>query len=194
MQLLQFVKSKSFFKQLIFAVIGLGIFVFVVMKWLKITTNHYQKIEVPELLKMSMNDVEKTLTEVDLNWVVIDSASYNPNYPRKSVIEQDPMAGNFVKENRKIYLTMNPSGYKDLVVPDLYGKTKRQAISQLRAIGFRVSDNYEYVSDLGLDVVRVVKYNGKEVRAGDKIPKNSLLSLKLGDGKGSRRYVPKSGN
>ena len=194
MQLLQFVKSKSFFKQLIFAVIGLGIFVFVVMKWLKITTNHYQKIEVPELLKMSMNDVEKTLTEVDLNWVVIDSASYNPNYPRKSVIEQDPMAGNFVKENRKIYLTMNPSGYKDLVVPDLYGKTKRQAISQLRAIGFRVSDKYEYVSDLGLDVVRVVKYNGKEVRAGDKIPKNSLLSLKLGDGKGSRRYVPKSGN
>ena len=41
-----------------------------------------------------------------------DSANYNPDYPKFSVIEQDPLAGNQVKENRKIYLTLNPSGYR----------------------------------------------------------------------------------
>ena len=194
MQLLHFLKSKLFLKQLIFAVIGLGIFIFAVMKWMNITTNHDQKIEVPELQEMTMDNVEKTLTEIDLKWVVLDSMSYNPNYPKKSVIEQDPKAGNFVKENRKIYLTMNPSGYKNVVIPDLYGRTKRQAVSQLRAVGFRVSDEFEYVSDIGLDVVRALMFNGKEVKSGQKIPKNSLLMLKLGDGQGSKRYTPKNGN
>ena len=125
MSLFQFIKSKTFLKQLIFAVVGLAIFIFVVMKWLDITTNHNQKIEVPNLKKMSLSNVEETLNELDLNLIVIDSASYNPTYPKKSVISQDPEAGDFVKEGRKIYLTLNPSNYADVQVPDLYGKTKK---------------------------------------------------------------------
>ena len=37
-----------------------------------------------------------------------DSANFNPKYPKYSVIEQDPPAGENVKENRKIYLTLKP--------------------------------------------------------------------------------------
>jgi len=36
--------------------------------------------------------------------------------------------------------------------------------------------------------VRGLKFNGKELKAGDKIPRNSLITLKLGDGKGSGQY------
>jgi beta-lactam-binding protein with PASTA domain len=158
------------------------------MKWLNITTNHNQKIEVPDMAKMSLTDVEKTLEELDLNFVVIDSASYNPNYPRKAVIDQDPEPGDFVKENRKIYLTLNPSGYKDVEIPNLFGKTRRQVTSQLRAIGFRVDNEVIYVSDIAKDVVRGLKFNKKNLKVGDKIPKNSLIKLKLGDGKGKGRY------
>ena len=190
MSLFQFIKSKTFLKQLIFAVVGLAIFIFVVMKWLDITTNHNQKIEVPNLEKMSLSNVEETLNELDLNLIVIDSASYNPTYPKKSVISQDPEAGNFVKEGRKIYLTLNPSNYADVQVPDLYGKTKRQANSQLKAIGFRVNSKKLYVSDIAKDVVRGLKFDGKDLKAGDKIPKNSLITLKLGDGRGGGQYKP----
>lgn len=188
MNLVKFVTSKTFFKQSIIAVVGLVLFVFAVMKWLNISTNHNQKIEVPNMAKMSLENVEKTLDELDLNFVVIDSASYNPNYPKKAVIEQDPIAGDFVKEGRKIYLTLNPSGYADVVIPELFGKTKRQANSQLRAIGFRVNSKSMYVSDIAKDVVRGVRFNGKELKAGDKIPKNSIVMLKLGDGRGSGQY------
>lgn len=190
MSLFQFIKSKTFLKQLIFAVVGLAIFIFVVMKWLDITTNHNQKIEVPNLEKMSLSNVEETLNELDLNLIVIDSASYNPTYPKKSVISQDPEAGDFVKEGRKIYLTLNPSNYADVQVPDLYGKTKRQANSQLKAIGFRVNSKKLYVSDIAKDVVRGLKFDGKDLKAGDKIPKNSLITLKLGDGRGGGQYKP----
>ena len=188
MNLIQFITSKTFLKQSIIAVIGLVVFVFAVMKWLNISTNHNQKIEVPNMAKMSLENVEKTLDELDLNFAVIDSASYNPNYPKKAVIEQDPVAGDFVKEGRKIYLTLNPSGYSDVVIPDLFGKTKRQANSQLKAIGFRVNSKSTYVSDIAKDVVRGAKFNGKDLKAGDKIPKNSIITLKLGDGRGSGQY------
>ena len=188
MNLIQFVTSKTFLKQLIIAVAVLVLFVFVIMKWLNITTNHNQKIEVPNLEKMSLLEVEKTLKELDLNLFVIDSASYNPNYPKKAVIEQDPEPGDFVKEGRKIYLTLNPSGYAKVEIPDLFGKTKRQVNSQLMAIGFRISPEPIYVSDIAKDVVRGLKFKGKDLKAGAKIPKNSLIILKLGDGKGSGQY------
>ena len=38
--------------------------------------------------------------------------------------------GSFVKEKRKIYLTLNPSKYRDITIPDLNGQSKRQAITQ----------------------------------------------------------------
>lgn len=193
MSLVQFIKSKVFLKQLVIAVVGLLVFAFVVMKWLNISTNHNQKIEVPNLEKMSLSNVAKTLEDLDLNFVVIDSASYNPDYPKKSVIDQTPAAGDYVKENRKIYLTLNPSGYADVEIPNVYGKTRRQAVSQLTAIGFKIGANAIYVSDIAKDVVRGLKYKGKDIKAGDKIPKNSIITLKLGDGKGSGSYSQNSG-
>ena len=192
MSLIQFIKSKLFLKQLFYAGIGIIIFVFIIMKWLNISTNHDQKIEVPNLEKLSLNAVEKALDELDLNFVVIDSASYNPNYPKKAVIDQDPEPGDFVKENRKIYLTLNPSGYKDVEIPNLFGKTKRQVTSQLRSIGFRVDEEVVYVSDIAKDVVRGLLFNNENIKAGDKIPKNSMITLKLGDGRGRGRYVQPS--
>ena len=192
MSLVQFIKSKLFLKQLLYAGIGMIIFVFIIMKWLNISTNHDQKIEVPNLEKLSLNDVEKTLEELDLNFVVIDSASYNPSYPKKAVIDQDPEPGDFVKENRKIYLTLNPSGYKDVEIPNLFGKTRRQVTSQLRSIGFRVDDEVVYVYDIAKDVVRGLICNSKNLKVGDKIPKNSLITLKLGNGKGTGRYIQPS--
>ncbi|SDX16163.1 PASTA domain-containing protein [Lutibacter oricola] len=192
MSLIQFVKSKTFLVQIAIAAVGLVLFAFGVMKWLDISTNHDQKIEVPNLEKMSLHKVKTTLEDLDLNFVVLDSASYNPNFPPKSVIEQSPEPGNFVKENRKIYLTLNPASYKNVKIPNLFGRTKRQATSQLRAIGFRISSNEIYVSDIAKDVVRGLLFNGKNLKAGDKIPKNSSITLKLGDGNGSGRYSEKT--
>ena len=104
MSFFRFIRSKSFFIQIAIAAVGLFLFIFLLQWWLGFTTNHDQKIEVPDLNRMSLTDVEKTLKEANLDFIVIDSASFNPNYPKKSVIEQSPEAGDYVKEKRKIYL------------------------------------------------------------------------------------------
>ena len=185
MSLFQFLKSKSLIKQVVIAIIGLLVFVFVLKYWLGVTTNHNQKIQVPNLHKMSLEDVTRKLKELDLDFIVIDSASFNPDYPKKSVIEQSPEAGDFVKEKRKIYLTLNPSKYRDVTIPDLNGRTKRQATSQLRAKGLNVGTNFTYVHDIGKDVVRGLRFNGKILNPGDKLPLNSIVDLVLGNGRGN---------
>lgn len=183
MSIFQFLKSKSFFKQIGIVFVSFFILYFILKFWLNITTNHDQKIEVPDLHKITIVDAEKKLKELNLDFKVIDSASYNPDYPKKSVIEQNPEAGDFVKEKRKIYLTLNPSKFRDINIPDLNGRTKRQAISELQAIGFIVGTDYKYVKDIGKDVVRGLRHKGKIINPNDNLPKNSIIELILGDGK-----------
>ena len=182
MSSIDFLKSKVFLNQLILAVAGLFLVVIVALFWLKFKTNHYQKIEVPDLSGVEIEEVESILLDLDLRYEVVDSTKYNPNFPGKSVIEQSPMAGNFVKENRKIYLKLNPASYEMVSVPDVYGKTNRQATALLLSVGYRVGENPTYVNDIALDVVRGLLFNGKEVKAGQKIPRNSKLEFILGDG------------
>jgi beta-lactam-binding protein with PASTA domain len=183
MGVIQFLKSKALLKQLIIAIIGLFVLIFALKFWLDVTTNHDQKIQVPNLHKLTLAEAKQQLAEINLDLKVMDSANYNPNYPNKSVIEQNPEAGDFVKEKRKIYLVLNPSKYRSLEVPDLNGRTKRQATTELKSIGFNVGTEFIYVPDIGKDVVRGLKFNNKKIEIGDKLPKNSTIELILGDGR-----------
>lgn len=182
MNLLKFLISKQFFKQVAIAIVLVVVGLFGLSKYLHFTTNHEQKIQVPDLTKMEIDKVVLVLEELDLRFEVIDSASYNPNYPKKSVIEQSPLGGQFVKEKRKIYLTLNPSKYGDIAIPDFYGKTKNEIEAQLKSIGFVIGE-HEFIPDLGKNVVRRLKYKGRRLNKGDKLPKKSVVDLVLGDGK-----------
>jgi beta-lactam-binding protein with PASTA domain len=184
MSLVKFLKSKTFFVQIAIAIVCLFLFVFGLKFWLGVTTNHNQKIQVPNLQKLTLVEVERALKELDLDYRIIDSASFNPAYPKKSVIEQTPEVGDFVKEKRKIYLTLNPSKYRDVTILNLNGRTKRQASSELRARGLNVGVNFTFVDDIGKDVVRGLRYKGKIIKEGDKLPLNSIVDLVLGNGKG----------
>jgi len=184
MQIIKYLKSKMFIRTLITMLVSVIIGIFLLKMFLSFRTNHDQKIAVPDLAKMSLNDTKTTVENLDLSFVVIDSASYNPNFPPKSVIDQDPEAGDFVKENRKIYITLNPSGYRKIAIPNVLNKTKRQVETHLKSIGFRIGEYY-YIPDIGRNVVRKMKFKGKEVKPGDLIPKNSEIDLVLGDGAGN---------
>jgi len=183
MLIIRYLKSKNFIKMFITLVIVTLASVFLLKFLLGFMTNHDQKIQVPDLAKMSLEDTQRTLENLDLTLIVIDSTSFNPEYPPKSVIDQDPEANDFVKANRKIYLTLNPSGYRRIAIPNVLNKTKRQVETHLKSIGFHIG-KYTYVPDIGRNVVRKMKFKGKVLKAGDMIPKNSKIDLVLGDGRG----------
>ncbi|MBR9914664.1 MAG: PASTA domain-containing protein [Algicola sp.] len=182
MSLVQFLKSKTFLKQLALAVIALLVIVFLTMQWLKSTTNHGEFITVPDLKGKTLSTVEIELDDNDLVMEIQDSANYNPKYPKFSVIEQYPKAGAQVKEDRKIYLTLNPSGYRKVAVPNIVRRTFRQAKPTLETLGFEVGE-VTYVDDIGKDEVIAIKHKGTSIEAGDLLPLTSKIDVVLGNGK-----------
>ncbi|TDS11614.1 PASTA domain-containing protein [Maribacter caenipelagi] len=186
-----FLKSKTFLIQLGLAVLVLIITIFIVLRYLNSTTNHGEFVEVPDFSKKSVMDMRKSIEEAGLRYEVLDSANYNPDYPRFSIIEQNPTAGSKVKENRKIYFTVNPSGYKKVTVPKIIQVTKRNASSMLKAVGLDVQ-RVTYVDELGKDMVYQIKFKGKYIKPGDKLPKTSKIELICGNGSITERAVIKS--
>ncbi len=178
---LNFLRSKTFLIQLGLALLVLIVLVFLVLRWLNNTTNHGEFVEVPDFSKMSVMDMRKSVEESNLRYEVLDSANYNPDYPRFSIIEQNPKAGEKVKENRMIYFTVNPSGYKKVTVPQIIQVTQRNAASMLRAVGLDV-EKVSYRDELGKDMVYFIKYKGKQIKPGDKLPKTSKIELVCGNG------------
>ncbi|AWX45423.1 Non-specific serine/threonine protein kinase [Flagellimonas maritima] len=178
---LSFLKSKVFLIQLGLALVAVVLICFLALKWLKGSTNHGEFVEVPDFSKMSVMEMRKAVEEEGLRFQVLDSSNYNPEYPRFSILEQDPPAGNKVKSNRKIYFTVNPSGYKQVTVPDIIQVTQRNATSMLRAVGLDVQ-RVTYIDELGKDMVYRMKYKGKYLKPGDKLPKTSKIELICGNG------------
>ncbi|NND53148.1 MAG: PASTA domain-containing protein [Flavobacteriaceae bacterium] len=184
MSLIKFLSSKVFLKQLGLALLAVVVLCFLMLKWLKFSTNHGEFIEVPQLQGKTLDVVQIELDDNDLQMVVQDSANYNPNYPKYSVIEQLPEAGSLVKENRKIYLTLNPSGYRKIAIPKIIRRTIRQARPTLQALGFEIG-NITYIDDIGKDEVLAIRHNGKTITPGTMLAKTSKIDLVLGNGKRS---------
>mgnify|MGYP002795097156 FL=1 len=183
MGLLRFIFSKTFFIQLVLAAVALIVLAFLALQWLNVSTNQDERIEVPDLSRLSLDVVEDRLDEKDLRFEILDSANFNPDYPRYSVIDQVPAPGKHVKENRKIYLTLNPSGYRKIKMPDLIRTTRRQVEPTLRSLGFKIGD-VTFKPDIAKDAVLELRHKGKLVNPGDELMKTSVIDLVLGDGSG----------
>jgi beta-lactam-binding protein with PASTA domain len=181
MNFIKFLFSKSFVKQLIYALIALFLFVFLSLKWLKSYTNHGSFVSVPSLTGKSYQLAQTLLQENNLRSEVQDSSNYNPRYPKGAVIEQDPLGGSQVKQDRKIYLILNPSGYRSFAVPDVIRRTFRQTKPTLQALGFQIG-LLTYKDDLGKDEVLEIRYKGQIIEAGTMLPKTSKIDLVLGNG------------
>ena len=182
MNFLKFLISKVFLKQIAFAVGIIIVIVFLTMQWLSYSTNQGDFKTVPDLSKLSFEDAKAKLAESDLNYMLQDTSNYNPDYPAFSVIEQSPVAGEKVKENRKIYLKINPSKYREITIPHVIQITRRTAESTLNAVGFGV-EKVTYKDNIGKDMVLGLQYKGKPIKPGETLPKTSKVELILGNGK-----------
>lgn len=182
MSLRKFLTSSTFFKNLFFALVIVILFLLVFVKFLDFSTNHGEEIKVPDLSKMKLEIAEEKLDEEGLEVFLLDTVEFKPEFPPYTIVEQDPIAGSKVKDGRKIYVKLNAGGYAMVTFPDLKNKTFRQATNALRALGL-VEGELKYVPDLAKDIVLEVSYNGRPVKAGDKLMKNSKIDFVLGDGK-----------
>ena len=182
MKIIQFLKSGAFLKQLILALIIVGVLVFLLINFLDFRTRHGEEIDVPDLTKMKLEIAEQKLEDLGLEVLILDTIDYNPSFPAFTIVEQDPLVGEKVKDGRKVYVKVNAGGYAMITMPDLEEKTYRQIQATFRAIGIKEGE-VEYKPNMARDLVLSVKLNGKKLKKGDKVLKNSVVNLELGDGK-----------
>lgn len=157
--------------------------------WLRTYTRHGDKVRIPDLEGLGLEEAVAMLEKRSLQAVVIDSV-YRDDLPKGSVVDQDPDAGQEVKPERKVYLVLNAMQPKMLNMPDLVNLSKRQAISVLDIIGLKVRE-LEYRPDPCTDCVIDQLYRGEPITPDTRIRKGEAVTLVLGAGeRGQRVPVP----
>lgn len=182
MSVVNFLKSKSFLLQLAIAFGIIVILGFVLLKFLDFKTNHGEEIEVPDLSKMQITIADDRLKGLGLQLLLLDTVDFRKDMPPYSVVEQDPKSGSTVKDGRKIYVKINAGGYTDVTLPDFDEKTYRQVSANLKSMGLKEGKT-TYKPNIAKDIVLGLSQNGKSLRQGDKVKKNSTIDFVLGDGK-----------
>ena len=175
-----FKTNKYFWLNLIAMMAVVILLLFGVLKWLDVYTRHGEAVVVPDVKGMTVGEAEMLSRNHGLVCVVSDS-NYVKNKPAGSILELNPSAGQKVKEGRTIYLTINTLDVPLRLVPDVADNSSvRQAQAKILAAGFKLSEN-ELISG-EKDWVYGVKYKGRQLNMGDKVPVGATLTLLVGDG------------
>ena len=182
MSLRKYLTSGVFFAQILAAFAIVAAISYLFFHWITYTTHHGQEITVPDLSRLSAEQAEEKLAAIDLDYIILDTVDFKPDFPKLTIVEQEPKPGAKVKEGRKIYIKINASKYTMVSLPDLIEKTYRQAVPTLEAVGLQ-EGTITYKPYLGKDMVLELRLNGKKLKAGDKVLKSSKIDLVLGDGK-----------
>jgi len=175
-----FLKSKTFFKNLGLAVLVWILFFGCAVYYLSSYTRHGDFITLQNLNKTKLSSAEALLKSEGLNYIIIDSV-YVEDSPPGLVINQNPYSGAHVKKGRNIYLYVTSMLPPLVEMPNLRDKSLRQAKNLLDNAGLKTGD-VQFVTDPLPGFVLEQTYKGKQIEPGTKIPKGSVINMKVGKG------------
>lgn len=145
----------------------------------KIYSRHGKEYVLPNLVGENIEIVREN-DSLGLQFVVIDSI-YVAGDDGGRILTQDPEDSTMVKKGRKVYVTITAYAPEDAVMPNLTdGTSLRQAISSLESVGLQ-GGRLTFVDSPYKDVLNQT-YKGREVAAGQKLPKGAFVDLVVGKG------------
>ncbi len=196
---MKFKFDKDFFKTIkhpvlsviIHAVLAtlLGVIILITVFWMYLpsATNHGESVTVPDLEGITIDQLNEFLTDRNLNYVITKDSGYSAKYPPKAVLKQVPLPNTKVKENRKIYLTLNAENPPLVKMPDLVDGSVKSAQLVLKSFGLTLGE-IKYVPDLAQNAVLQQFYEDDSIAPGVMIPKGSVIDLEAGDGLGNQEF------
>ena len=166
--------------------------IFVALAWLTLIgidfyTHHGESETVPDLRGLYVEEADQILKNHGLYTQVIDSI-FVSDKKLGTIIDQIPGVNATVKRNRPIYLIINSRQVHQVPVPDVNDVSYRQADAMLKSIGLSVS-SVEYSPSEYKDLVIAIKYRGRNISAGMRVPEGSSLVLVVGSGLGNSESI-----
>lgn len=126
--------------------------------------------QVPDVLGKSSSEAEKILAAQGLGFQWAPEGRFSTKIPAGHVLLQRPAPGRLVKDGRTVQLTVS-KGDHAVEVPDLRGKSQRQAEISLNRLGLAqgniVPGAHESIPK-GV-VIRTEPPAGRQVHSGDKV-------------------------
>ena len=141
---------------------------------MSVGTRHNARRVVPNFEGVLIDDAIRTAESRDLE-IIINDSLHVPTYPGGTVLDQLPNGNVVVKPGRKVYVTINSYRQRMVTVPFVAGRSLRQAINMLEAVGLEV-EHIDYVEDIATNYV-LAEFVGEEM-----VTEESNLKAELGSG------------
>lgn len=152
--------------------------------YLPAATNHNETVTIPDLEGIHIDNIDEFLTKRNLKYEVLADSGFTSEYEPFTILKQYPLPGSKVKENRKVFLTLNAVSPPKVRMPDLVDGSVKNAQLLLESYDLERGD-IKYVPDLAQNAVLEQKYEGKNIEPGTYISKGSKIDLVVGDGLGN---------
>jgi len=175
MTLIEFVKSKQFFKNLGLMAIVFLVILIIAFVLLNLYTRHGAEYIMPEIEGTYINDVKDVEGMEHFEVVVIDSL-FTPGEKAGKIVSQDPQAGSKIKKGRKVYVVITSSTGEPIPMPNCKDLSVRSAVDQLTNAGLRVGKFIFNVGDFN-NVVVGQRHNGKPINEGEQIKRGEEIDL-----------------
>tara|TARA_B100001758_G_C18416906_1_gene620855 strand:- start:14902 stop:15672 length:771 start_codon:yes stop_codon:yes gene_type:complete len=178
--MLRVIKENVIFRNFILAIVTLVLLFVAWLKYLDIYTDHDNFIRLPDFKGIHITDLDSIITGLDLRYAIIDSI-FDNSKKKGVVVNQDPLPGNDVKSNRRVYLTINSIQTRRVSFPDIFDLTLRQAVRILRINGLDVG-KLEYQSNIAINKILDSRINGRSIKVGQEIYHGTTVDLVVGRG------------
>jgi eukaryotic-like serine/threonine-protein kinase len=155
------------------------------MDWIvmPLYTNHGREVELPDITEHSFDEAQKILESGGFK-LIKDREKSDANYPKGTVIFQNPQPYAKVKKGRRIYVTVS-SGEKAVLVPQIVGRSERDAAFDLSHAGLVLGKvSYEFNDYYPPGVVC-----DQSVAADGEVGAKTIVDIKVSRGTLPSRFV-----
>jgi len=175
-----FITDKRFYINVIIIIIlALGI-VWGTIYSLKDFTRHGEEIVVPDFSGLLYSELQSDPVYKNFRFAILDSV-YDLKREKGSVVSQNPKPESKVKPGRNIYITIVAFTPEMVEMPELVGRSLREAQALLETYGLKIT-KLSYRPDIAQNAVLEQLYKGENIEAGQSIEKGSGIELVLGLG------------
>lgn len=163
-----------------------GLFFFGTMYFVGWYTHHGVEVEVPNLVGKNVNVGIDQCDALGIQVEVVDTG-YVRSLPPDIILQQSVNAGDVVKPDRIVYVTINSAHALAIALPDVVDNSSyRDAVVQLEALGFKCTAPKYTAGDRNW--VYGIEAGGKSCKTGDRVSVDTPITLIVGDGKVYEEY------
>lgn len=150
-------------------------------------TNHDDARTVPSVTGKSLAEAKRILAAAGFTVEIQDSV-YQDTIPPMQVIRQVPDELEVVKSSRTVYLTYIMSQPPYTQMPNIVGRSFRNALRELEAAGLKLGDT-TFRPDFAKNSVLEQLYNGVVIQPGAQIRMGSKVDLVIGSELSNTAYA-----